>query len=720
MKNFVLEIFCEEIPAKLQKRAAGDLHKLVCEVLLGDNLNFDQKNLQIFSSPKRFGFGILNLSNEQIIPATQKIGPKVDANIKAVDGFLKSLNLKDVSQLVKVENKGNQYYAFETSETKIETKDILRESILKILPKLVNIWPRLMKWNIDGSLNYGQWIRPIRNILCIFDQENLKIEFAGVKSSNKTFFGLKNEEELIDSASSYLKLIKKNNIILNFEERRSFLVESINSKAKELSLKTIDENQSSLFDEVTGLCEVPKVLVGEIDQQFMTLPDEILVLTLKVNQKYFCLKDKKNNLSQNFIFVIDDISKNLDCKKIAYDNQKIVKARLHDAKFFIDDDLKKSLKERVEDLRQVVFHQKLGSIFDKTLRLTHLTKFLAIFVPHCDLSLIEKIAILSKADLTTKAVAEFPELQGKIGSFYALNNGEDDKVIAAIYEHYKPTSANSDLPKTALGVVLSIADKMDNIVGLFMVGEKPTSSKDPFALRRSVLGVIRIGFEHNIAFPIRILVEKTLKAYPNKLVDKYINKYPRAFYKTKHELVSDIIIFFVERLKAYLKENDGLHPEIVNAVIDHYLSDLDAHKYCDILYIAKKIRFLDQIVFGEKRAKIIDLYKRVANILKIEEKKDSRSYRGKPSKITFKTKEEALVFKSVKRISAKFIKLINKSEFDEAFEILKVIEAPLERFFENVVINHEDSKLRENRLILLSVIRDLFEKIYGLSKIDIP
>jgi glycyl-tRNA synthetase beta chain len=348
-----------------------------------------------------------------------------------------------------------------------------------------------------------------------------------------------------------------------------------------------------------------------------------------------------------------------------------------------------------------------------------LAKFLSIFIPHCDLTLIDRAADLCKADLVTKTVSELPELQGKIGSFYAQKQNENIKISAAIYEHYLPLGPNSELPKTPLGIALSIADKIDSITGFFLADEKPTSSKDPYALRRAALGIIRIGFQHNIAFPIRILIEKSLNAYPPKVLKTLLGQKQGNFFENKEILIEEIIRFFVERLKAYLRETEQLQSDIINAVIDEYLSDLKVHKLCDIIYLAKKIRFLSQFVKEKKNEKIIELYKRSANILAIEEKKSQKKYSGKPSRLSMKSKYESALYRRIKQVKADFKKLISKGEFNMAFKLLDILELPLTHFFDHVVVNDKEENLRENRLLILSEIRALFNHVADLSKVEI-
>ena len=707
MSDFIFEIFSEEIPAKMQKAAAENFVKIASEIFTKNNLKFDSTQVKSFVTPHRLTLFVNSLESAQLIPAVRRIGPKVDADKKAIAGFLKSVDLENESQLEQVENNGALCFLFAGKAAEIKTAEIIKNSLPQIAQKMISAWPKLMRWDDTGI----KWIRPIRNILCLFDQEIVDFEFAGIKASN--FSG----SIKIKAAQDYEKTLAENFILVDQSARKKKILEQVAKITAEINLTTIDDPEKSpLFDEVTGLCEWPVILVGSIDEKFLNLPDEALILTLRSNQKYFCLNDATGNLATKFIFIANGLG---DAEKIIRDNEKLVRARLADVEFFIHEDLKRPLISRLHELKKIVFHQKLGSIFDRVHRLKSLTKFLTVFVPNSDLNFSEKAADLCKADLTTKAVAEMSELQGKIGSFYALKQGEEKKTIAAIYEHYLPLGPNSELPKTPLGIALSISDKIDLIVGFFLAAEKPTSSRDPYGLRRAVLGIIRISYTHNIAFPIRILVEKSFTFYPPKLTKNLLEEGKENFYAKKKKLIEEVIIFIVERLKVYLKENKKLSADVVNTVIDQYLSDLDTHKSVDILCLAKKIKFLDEILKDEKYKNLIALYKRSVNILAIEEKKDGKSYKGKPSRLALKTKYERVLYRRVKQISADFRKLVTKGEFVLAFQLLDILELPLTHFFSHVMVNDENKDLRENRLLLLSRIRSLFDEMGDLSKIEI-
>jgi glycyl-tRNA synthetase beta chain len=705
MANFILEIFSEEIPALMQKNAAENFVKIAAEIFAKNNFSLEASQIKSFVAPCRLTLEISGLTESQKVPEVKRMGPKISADPKAIEGFLRSTGLKDKSELQQVDNAGALCYCYIKPSSEIKTAEIIKNSLPQILQKMTSVWPKLMRWKSDY-----QWIRPVRNIFCMFGLEVISFEFLGLTSSNVTFANSGQSLEIKD-ANAYEKTLEENFVLVDQHKRKEKIITEIAKIKNELDLSTIDDSEkSALFDEVTGLCQWPIAAVGSIDQQFLKLPEEVLVLTLKLNQKYFCLRNADGTLSAKFIF----ISNAKVTPKIIADNEKLVRARLSDAEFFISEDLKKPLESRLEALEKIVFHQKLGSVYDKTQRLNRLGKFLAVFVPHCDLGLVEKAANLCKADLPTKMVAELPELQGKIGSFYAHAQKENNKIAAAIYEHYLPLGAASELPQTPLGITLSIADKIDSIVGFFLVDEKPTASKDPYALRRAALGVIRIILKYDLTFSLRVLAEKAFNNYPKKLLKNSDKKAE----EIKKELVEEIIKFFIERLKTYLKDNEKLNAEVVNVVLDEIVANLGNNRNTTIFFATKKIRFLDGFIADKANEKILQLYKRSANILAIEEKKDGKKYGGKPSRLAMKNKYEVVLQRHIKKVAASFPKLVIKGEFVKAFKLLHSLELPLSHFFDNITVNDKNKNLRENRLILLSQIRDLFNSVADLSKVS--
>jgi glycyl-tRNA synthetase beta chain len=713
MTDFVLEIFSEEIPARMQKNSAENFLKIAQEVLAKNNLNFDENLIKVFISPRRLVLILKNLNVEQIQNAQKKIGPKIGSEPRAIEGFLKSTGQNKLEDLQIIDG----FYVFNKAELKIKTAEIITSSLPIILQKMQNSWQKLMRYDVDQNGNQAKWVRPIRGIVAIFGEEIIDFNFAFIQAKNFSF-DKQGNQIIINNAKDYEHILQKNNIIIDHNERKQKILQKINKITQENYLKLSDNFEKSNFlEELVGLCESPEVLIGEIDNKFLELPNEALILTLQSNQKYICCKDFDGKFSSKFLFVVDcEINEN-NVKKVIADNEKIMRARLADLEFFIDEDLKHNLSDYVVKLQKIIYHQKIGTIFEKVERLKEMAKFLSIFVPHCEIGLIERSVDLAKADLATKAVAELPELQGRFGSFYATKQLENHKIVEAIYEHYLPDGASSPTAKSPLGITLAIADKIDTLVGFFLVDEKPTSSKDPFALRRCALGIIRTSHQHNIAFPIRILVERSLKSYPPKLLKQYISNDKKDFFELKKKLIEEIVRFIVERLKVYLKEQEQVRQEVLNIVMNSYLESLESHKSVDILYLIKKIKFLDNFLSSDDNKKLIELYKRSTNILTIEEKKDGKKYRGRPSVLGFKSKYEKLLYRRIKQISRDFHKFIIKAEFEKAFALLAVVETPLDHFFEHVVVNDVDNYARENRLVLLAMIRDLFDEVGDLSKI---
>ena len=707
MKDFLLEILSEEIPAKMQQDAAKNFAQIAFDTLTKAGLKIEQKHIKSLISPRRLALLIENLEEKQEIATIEKIGPKVDADQKAIEGFLKANGLKNESELEKIEKDKTLYYLFKKPQTSTNTLNIIQENLTAILQKMTNSWPKLMRYQTAKG-NQAKWIRPIRNILCIFDNKIVDFEFCDLKAKDTTFghFLYSDKAIKIRSPKKYEMTLRDNFVIVNQDERKKTIIAQINKIKYANFLETVDSiEKSTLFDEVNNLCEWPTALLGNIDEQFMDLPQDVLILTLKLNQKYFCLKEKSGKISPKFIFISNAIDAKKHSKKIIADNEKIVKARLSDAKFFIEEDLKIPLEKQVANLKNIAFHPKLDSLYEKCERIEQLAEFLSIWIPHCNISKIERTAHLCKADLPTKAVAELPELQGKIGSFYAHKQNEDEEISNAIYEHYLPLGPNSKTPQSTLGAALAIADKIDSIVGLFLANERPTSSKDPFALRRAALGIIRICFEHDIKLPIRVVVAKSLKLYKPKLIAKLLNEEESAekLQVKKNKLGEEIIIFMFERLKNFLRENQNIRMDVIKTVIDGYIENLSIHKYGDIVYLGKKVK----------------LYKRSASVLAIEEKNDGCKYEGKPSRLFLKTKQEKNLYKIIKKITPEFKKFVIKREFAMAFILLKSLETPLSEFFDSTIVNDKNIRLRTNRLLLLSKIRSLFNLVTDLSKVEI-
>ena len=720
MAEFLIEIYSEEIPAKMQSRAAANFKQIFSEFFAKQNIHFEVDQIKSFVSSKRLIFLAPNLSEFQIIAATRKNGPKIDSASKAIDGFLKSVGISSVSELGKTETN----YYFDQRESKINTADILQKNLPNLLQKMSGLWPKTMKWQINQT---HFWIRPIRNIFCIFNSKAISFEFAGISSNNKSYgHFLDNDNFEVSDFNQYKNYLNDTLVIFDGEERKKIILDKIKEICTKLNCKTIEEldDGNVLLNEVVGLVEYPEVLLGKIDDEFMCLPSEILVLTIKLNQKYFCLRDEKDNLMPYFIFVSNVKANDKVKEKIIADNGKVVKARLNDARFFIEEDLRLPLLSRLDSLKNIIFHEKLGSIYEKSRRLETLCEFISIWVPYADLSLADDLAKLAKCDLNTKAVTEFTELQGIIGGHYARIQEYKPEIYEAISEHYLPLGPNSSLPKTPLGALLSISDKIDTICGLFLINEKPTSSKDPYALRRAVLGIIRILINHKISLPLKIVIDKALNAYPSKVIKEiYSDKTGGEVSEIKQKLSLEIIDFFAERLKAFLKDNWNIKADVVNEIFATDLPILKDDKKCNLILLAHKAKFINDFVSNPLNLEVLELYKRAANIVAIEEKKDQIKYPSKhhenPSSGLLENKYEKLLYKKVKSITSKINKLTKNNKYDEAFILLNDLQHPLSYFFDHVVVNAEEKNIRTNRLLILANIRDLFDGIFNFSKVEI-
>ncbi|MDB2550678.1 glycine--tRNA ligase subunit beta [Rickettsiales bacterium] len=717
MSEFLLEIFCEEIPARMQKKAIDDFEDIFCNFFTENNITFNKKQISSFISPNRMIFVAQDIPNFKITPEKERFGPKINANQNAIDGFLKSVNLNNISDLeIRIKN-SSEYYYTKIKEEKINIIDILENQLPILLKKMSLKWPKTMRWHGSNS-NEDFWVRPIRNILAIFDKKIINCNFANLSSQNYTLINDK-DCKIIDF-KSYKDQLSENKIIFDQNQRKEIIYNSIEKICHDNQIDIIeDPYNSSLIDEIIGLASSPNVLLGKIDDEFMDLPPEILILTIKNHQKYLCTKDQYGNLAPYFIFISD-----IDCKnnpKIIADNEKVLRARLNDAKFFIDEDNKIEFFKRTNLLKNIIFHEKLDSLYDKIHRVNILNKFMSIWIPHCDITILEEMSLLCKNDLTTKAVAEFPELQGMVGSYYCKKSKINSKISEAIAEQYMPVGANGGLPMTNHGQLLAISDKLDTICGLFLVNQRPTSSKDPLAIRRMAIGIINIILKSDLHIPLKIIIDKSLTLFPNSVILKnYPDLKPKEIPSLKKKISYEIIHFFLERLKFILKDDSSLNLKIINEVSRSYEDQLKHNrqrKYNLIDFVAR-IRFINDFSSNSENQPIINSYKRVANIVNIEQEKDNDIFNPQlKRKILLRTKYERILDNQTRRIYKKVEKLTTAHKYQECFDLLKILEQPLEDFFENVTINIGSKNVRNQRLTLLARIKHLFENIFDFSKI---
>jgi glycyl-tRNA synthetase beta chain len=721
MPELLIELFSEEIPSKMQAKACSDFSKLMLDFLTENGIYDIKKNgHDCFVGPRRLVFFARHLNTTVKTESVDRKGPNVNSPKAAVDGFIKAVGVKSVKDLDVVKTDKGEYYLYKTKAKQQNTKEILARALPTLLQKMSGMWANQMRWG-NGSYDI-KWVRPLHNILCLLDEEIIDFEFFGLKSNNHTYghrFLENNKKIEVKSFEDYQKTLAENFVILSQNNREKIIRDGVEKICDEKKLKTLDddlnfEKPTSIMSEAAGNAEYPVIMSGKIDDKFMELPDKVLINTIKTHQKYFCLKDKNGSLASDFIFVSNIKTK--DEAGVIAGNEKVLRARLNDAKFYIEEDLKMPLEHRLESLKKVVFHEKLGSVYDKVNRMIPLAKLIAVWVPHSDLLLAERTVLLAKADLTTHGVAEMPELQGYLGSYYAKCQGEDQKISDAIREHYMPTGQNDDLPKTALGNVVSLADKFDTVISMFLVGEKPTSSKDPFALRRATLGIIRIIRDNALDLPLVLVIDKSLNTFPGELYKKNKKETGESAKSQRNLAKREIIEFFAERLKVFFKDLN-YRTDVVNAVFEKDV-DPDNKKFTfDIKQIENKVKQINEFI-TQGNLKVLELYKRARNIIEDEEKKTGEIIFSKPNFRLFERDEEKKLWMKVKQLKKATKKLIKHENYKEALDEMSVLGLYLNNFFDKVMVNCKDEHVKENRLELLSQIRYLFDRIVNFSSIQ--
>ncbi|MEK6734916.1 MAG: glycine--tRNA ligase subunit beta, partial [Pseudomonadota bacterium] len=616
-------------------------------------------NAEFFVTPRRIALiieGLPKFLPERII---ERKGPKIDAKPEAIEGFLRSVGMK-IEELSIIDN---FYYAKKLEAVK-PIGEILKQIIETMLTSFT--WPKSMR----SAQSKVKWIRPLRNILCIFDKNILPIEFSNLKANNISYGHrfMANASLNISSISDYKNKMEKNFVILSHLERQENIQKQIEKITKSLNLTPVVEQD--LLNEVTGLVEYPNVLLCRIDQEFLELPKEVLITAMKVHQRYFYLEEKTGSLAPYFLTVANVDFKNNE--QIIAGNEKVLRARLSDAKFFYKKDLKTPSSEGLARLTKMTFHHKLGNMFDKVNRIIALAEFVGngLF----DNNLIKKAALLCKIDLVSEMVGEFPELQGIMGKYYALHTKQEPEVALAIAEHYRPIDANDIGDTSLLGAIISIADKLDTIVGLWLAGEKPSSSKDPFALRRSALGIIKLINHHSLNLSLSELIERATRNYDSK-----VN-------------IDEILVFFNDRLKYYLKGEDYRH--------DLIMASLNTNS--DNIYQAiSNLNELQEFVSLKEAEGFILAIKRILNILS-----ESKSSLGlEINKDLFIPIEQDLFNKIFK----------TKATIQDMKGLVNIIN----QFFDEVMVNDPDPNIRQNRLNLLFNIAVLSKEIADFSLIEI-
>lgn len=698
MPDLLLELFSEEIPARMQAKAADDLRRMVTDKLVAEGLVYE--GAKAFATPRRLALTVHGIPARQPDLKTERRGPKIGAADAAVQGFLKATGLTSLDEAkIQRDPKGDFYIALIEKPGR-DAIDVLAE----ILPVIIRTfpWPKSMRWGArSGKPGSLSWVRPLHAITATFGLETeepdvVKFSVDGIEAGQTTY----GHRFMAPSAISvrrfedYEAKLKAAKVILDPQARKDIIF----ADAKELTFAQGFElvEDQVLLDEVSGLVEWPVVMMGSFEAEYLAIPDEVIRATIRNNQKCFVVKDPKTGKLTNKFVLTANIEAADGGKTIVAGNERVIRPRLSDAKFFYETDLKTKLEDRLPKFEQIVFHEKLGTQAARIKRIERLAGEIAPLVA-ADVAKATRAAHLAKADLLTDVVGEFPEVQGLMGKYYALAQGEDASVAAACEEHYKPQGPADRVPTDPVSVAVALADKLDTLVGFWAIDEKPTGSKDPYALRRAALGVIRLITENGLRLSLMKMAASALAALSLKPADA-------------QKLPSDLLAFFADRLKVQLREQGARH-DLVDAVFA--LGGQD-----DLLMIVRRVEALGKFLESEDGKNLLAGIKRASNILSIEEKKDKRSFDGAPDAALYGLAEEKALAKAIGEVKAEASAAVAKEDFAAAMSAMAKLRPPVDAFFEKVRVNDEDAKVRENRLKLLNEIRSATRAVADFSKIQ--
>lgn len=717
MSDLLIELFSEEIPARMQKKAASDFKKLLTDRLVDAGLTYEAA--REYSTPRRLALDIRGLAAKSRDVVEERKGPSVKAPQAAIMGFLRSAGLEDVSQAQIVNDaKKGDFYVAKTKKLGRQAQEIIAE----IMPDIIRNfpWPKSMRWG-NGSL---RWVRPLHSILCLFgpevgETEIIDFDVDGIKSGNFTYghrFLSDGKPITIRRFDDYVSKLEKAKVILEADRRREIILADARNLCFAKGLDLVEDEP--LADEVAGLVEWPVVLMSEFDEEFLAIPAEIVRLTIRTNQKCFVtrLSGEKQKLSKHFI-LISNIEADDHGHEIIKGNARVVRARLADALYFwhsdqadlpdlnkltlsakrLGLDLAKPLDQRMArlDHLQVVFHAKLGTQGDRVARIAALAQKIAPLLS-ADPKIVHRAALLAKADLQTQAVGEFPELQGVMGRKYAILQGEGEEVARAIEEHYKPVGPTDFVPQSVVSMSVALADKIDTLCGFWFIDEKPTGSKDPYSLRRAAIGVIRLllAKENPInlfpllrfAFDLHLRKETTQKIEP---------------------IIGDLLTFIHERFKVYLKE-EGARYDVIDAVLTAQADDL--------LQVARRIEALIVFIDSDEGANLLAGSKRAINILEAEAKKNTPIADNVDASLLVEEAEKSL-YKAVQKCEKDVVKYLQENNYARALVNLAQLRKPIDVFFDDVLVNDKNTAIRGNRLALLAHIQKLTAQLADFSKL---
>ncbi len=665
MSQLLIELLSEEIPAKIQKKAEISYKNIFNNYFYSKNIRFS--SLLVYVGPRR----LVIYANEvvDIIPSRliEIKGPSIDSEKKVIESFCYSYNVTVKNLIIKV-IKNKQFYFLQKKILEQNTFKILKSTLAQPISEYV--WPKSMRWK-----NYDiKWVRPLRNIMCLFNNQVIPFEYGHLTANNYSF-GHKimyPTKIIVSSFKHYKKILEDRYVIIDRHEREQYINLKIRQAANQLNLML--KNDQELLQEVAGLVEYPVILVGKIDSRFLSIPHEVIIAVMRDKQKYFCLCNKDSSLAPFFIFitniVVDDYS------RIIKDNEKVLSARLADALYFFNADIKIPLKNYLPLLDKVIFHDKLGSMKDKVERLA---KICAGFFYDKQAA---EAALLCKSDIISYIVNEFPSTQGIMGAYYAKIANESNNISLAIRDHYKPKGPNDIIP-IGPAAILAIADKIDSLSGLIMIKETITSSKDPYAMRRQSLGIIRIIIENKININIVDLVKYACNLFSNKMI-------------VLVDEVEQVVNFIEERLKYYFRSYYKLN--LVNSVVD-------LKRDSNLLSINLKLSALKAFIESIAGKKLLLLYKRITNIFV------NRRVKGNLNINLFSSQYEHNLFNNISIVEYKIDDLLSNNDYIQVLSLLAELQDPIDKLFNNVMLIVNDSLVTNNRLLLVNKVRELCNKI---------
>jgi glycyl-tRNA synthetase beta chain len=702
MPDLLLELFSEEIPARMQAKAAEDLRRMVTDKLVAEGLVYE--GAKAFATPRRLALTVHGLPARQSDLKEERNGPRVGGPDAAIAGFLKATGLKSLDEAkIQRDPKRGDFYIALIEKPGRATLDVLAD----ILPVIIRTfpWPKSMRWG-ERSAKPGalQWVRPLHSIVATFGLETeepdvLNFSIDGIEAGQTTYGHrfMAPAPISVRRFEDYEAKLLDAKVVLDPERRKDTILTDAKQLAFAQGFELVEDQV--LLDEVSGLVEWPVVLMGSFDPEFLSIPGEVVRATIRNNQKCFVVNNPKTGKLTNKFILTANIEASDGGKAIVAGNERVIRARLSDAKFFYESDLKTKLEDRLPKFENIVFHEKLGTQGERIKRIERLAAEIAPLVG-ADVEKTKRAAHLAKADLLTEVVGEFPELQGLMGKYYALAQGEDASVAAASEEHYKPQGPNDRVPTDPVSVAVALADKIDTLVGFWAIDEKPTGSKDPFALRRAVLGVIRIAIECGIDL------------YPRYFIGSHIKNFRPDL---SHAAISDIgdsfQTFFEDRLTVQLRDQGARH-DLVEAVLHLRGEEVG------LLTIVRRVEALAKFLDTEDGKNLLAGTKRAGNILSIEEKKDKRTFDGAPDTSVYKLDEEKTLAKAIVQVKAEASAAVAKGDFSGAMSAMAKLRPAVDAFFDKVKVNDDDAKVRENRLKLLNEIRAATRTVADFSKIQ--